>query len=204
LANCNNLQKKNVKNDSPQNFSVPEEAEKSQSATISYSKRNGCVFFDPDTSLCEIVLRDSESATRIIGTDNKIDDNEQYHFYSKKERETLTLSQYPGDFKNQISLFKVEFSDKASYNYKLLDIDTFRTEKGIKLGLTKNQIIERLGNCYLPVDSTKGYIELYYRIEQPEDSKTKLLENNNMPVYYAKYKLWNNKLEKFEFGFEYP
>ena len=43
-----------------------------------------------------------------------------------------------------------------------------------------------------------------YRIEQPRDSKTKLLQNNNMPIYYANYKLKNDKLENIEFGFEYP
>ena len=85
-----------------------------------------------------------------------------------------------------------------------MNFDTFQTKKGIKLGLTKKQIIEKLGNCYAPIDSTKGYIELYYIIEQPKDSKSKILENNNMPKYFASYKLWNDRLEKFEFGFEYP
>ena len=60
------------------------------------------------------------------------------------------------------------------------------------------------GNCYLAKDSTKTSIELNYRIEQPRDSKTKLLQNNNMPIYYANYKLKNDKLENIEFGFEYP
>jgi len=42
--------------------------------------------------------------------------------------------------------------------------------------MNKKQIIEKLGNCYAPIDSIKGYIELYYRIESPKDTKTKLLE----------------------------
>ena len=149
-------------------------------------------------------MRDSESAETIITDKEKIDDNDQYHYYSTMYLETLTMTQHPGDGKYQISIFKVEYSDKADYGYRKLGIDTFKTEKGIKLGLSKKQIIERLGSCYVAQDSSKGYIELYYRIETPNDSKTKILENNNMPIYYASYKLWKDRLEKFEFGFEYP
>ena len=98
----------------------------------------------------------------------------------------------------------VELSDKASYNFPKLNFDSFETQNGIKLGINKKQIIEKLGNCYASIDSTKSYIELFYRIESPKDTKTKILEKNNMPIYYASYKLWNDKLEKYEFGFEYP
>lgn len=49
-----------------------------------------------------------------------------------------------------------------------------------------------------------GYIELYYLLQEPHDSKTNLLGNNNMPVYYASYKFTNDILYEFEFGFEYP
>ena len=167
-------------------------------------KTTGCIFLNPDTSLSKIKLRDSESAETIIAGKDKIDDNDQYHYYSTMYRETLTMTQHPGDGKYQISIFKVEYSDKADYSYRKLNIDTFKTEKGIKLGLNKKQIIERLGSCYVANDSSKGYIELYYRLETPNDSKTRILESNNMPVYYASYKLWNNRLKKFEFGFEYP
>ena len=167
-------------------------------------KTTGCIFLNPDTSLSKINLRDSKSAELIISNEDKIDNNEQYHYYSTMHRETLTMTQHPGDGKYQISIFKVEYSDKADYGYRKLNIDTFKTEKGIKLGMNKKQIIERLGSCYVANDSSKGYIELYYRLETQNDSKTKILESNNMPIYYASYKLWKDRLEKFEFGFEYP
>jgi hypothetical protein len=88
--------------------------------------------------------------------------------------------------------------------YRVLNIDTFKSEKGIRIGMSKKQITNKLGFCYAPIDSMNGYIELYYRLEMPKDSKTKLLENNNMPIYYASYKLSNDRLYEFEFGFEYP
>ena len=88
--------------------------------------------------------------------------------------------------------------------YETLKIETFQTEKGIRLGLTKQQVIEKIGSCYAVVDSTKDCIEIYYRIENPKDSKTKILESNNMPVYYSTYTFCKDKLRYYEFGFEYP
>ncbi len=167
-------------------------------------KTKNCDFLEPDTSLCGITLRNSISADKVIGTDNKTDEREQYHFYSLMNAETLTLTQHPGDGKNQISIFSISYSDKADHRYKQLNFDTFQTEKGIKLDLTKEQVVEKLGNCYTVVDSTKDRLELYYRIENPKDSKTKILESNNMPIYYAIYTFCKNKLRYYEFGFEYP
>jgi hypothetical protein len=205
LTSCNKLQNQTVdENDRLELVPEPDKAERLKYEAIEKLKKSNCFFSEPDTSLCGITLRNSESATKIIGSENIIDKLDHYQFYSKLERETLTLTQHPGDVKNQISIFKVEYSNKLSYDFKQLDIDTFKTEKGIKLGLTKKQIIEKLGNCYAPIDSTKNYIELYYIIEQPKDSKSKILESNNMPQYFASYKLRNDRLEEFEFGFEYP
>lgn len=116
----------------------------------------------------------------------------------------MSLTQHPGDGQYQVSIFRVEHAKKDDYGYRKLDVDTLKTEKGIMLGMSKGEIIDRLGNCYASLDSTKEYIELYYRIEAPQDTKTHLLAKHNMPIYYASYKIRNGGLEKFEFGFEYP
>jgi hypothetical protein len=165
---------------------------------------SACVFSNPDTSLSAIRLREAESAAKVISNKDKINMNDQYRYYSATYRETLTMNQHPGDGKYNISIFRVDYSKKEDYGYRKLAIDTFKTEKGIKLGISKKEIIEKLGSCYTVKDSVKGYMELYYRLEAPQDSQTKILENNNMPIYYASYKLWNDKLGSFEFGFEYP
>ncbi|MBO2009582.1 hypothetical protein [Hymenobacter negativus] len=205
LTGCNQSTNQPVeKNSRLELIPEPDRAERLKYEAIQALRKSGCVLTNPDTSICDIKIRDAASAAKMIGNKNKPDSLGQYRFYSTHERETLTLTQHPGDGANQISLFSVEYSDKASYNYHQLPIDTFKSEKGIRLGMTKQQLIQRLGNCYAGLDSTKGYIELYYRIESPKDSRTKLLGRNSMPIYYASYKLWNDKLGKFEFGFEYP
>lgn len=204
-TSCNDSQTKPVaKNERLELVPEPDKHERLLSEAIQKLKTIDCDFADPDTSLCGIVLSNATSANKIIGTDNKADEREQYHFYALQDAEILTVTQHPGDGKNQMSIFSVSYADKADYGYKQLHVATFQTGKGIQLGLTKEQVIEKLGGCYAVVDSSKDCIELYYRIESPKDSKTKILETNNMPVYYANYTFCKNKLRYYEFGFEYP
>jgi hypothetical protein len=205
LISCNDSQTKSLEaNDRLELVPEPDKKERLLGEAIQKLRLVDCNFSEPDTSLYGITLRNSKSADRIIGKDNKLDEREQYHFYSIKEPETLTLTQHPMDINNQISIFSVAYSDKADQRYKQLNIATFQTEKGIKLGLTKEQVVAKLGSCYAIVNSANECIEIYYRIEIPNDSKTKILERNNMPIYYASYNFCENKLRYFEFGFEYP
>ena len=199
FASCSNSQNSNSKGEIDLTIENKNDLDFKDS-----TKKNICVFNFPDTSISNIILRNSWSTAQVLGENEKRDEHDQYHYYSSKNEESLSLTQHAGDGKYQISIFKVEYSDKVDHGYPKLNIDTFRTEKGIKLGLMKRQIIERLGSCYVAKDSTRDYIELYYMLETPCDSQTKILERNNMPIYYASYKLWNDKLRVFEFGFEYP
>ena len=111
---------------------------------------------------------------------------------------------HPGDSYSEVSIFNISYADKSKLNLREINSKEFETEKGIKLGISKRQIIQKLGTCYVAKDSSQNSIELNYRLELPNDSKTKILKTNNMPIYYASYKLTNDKLENIEFGFEYP
>lgn len=171
---------------------------------IEYLNVSNCNFVEPDTSLSGIILRNTTSAKKIIGAINKIDSFNRYHFYSKDAKEMLTLTQHPGDEKNQISIFNVEIPNNTKEDYKKLYIETFKTEKGIRLGITKSELISILGDCYKTIDVTKNEIELQYLIEYPMDSKTKFLSRNNMPIYFANYEFLDDKLVSMEYGFENP
>lgn len=205
FTNCNNSKSKTVeKTNRLELIPEPDKQERLLGEAIQNFKNPSCDFLEPDTSLCGIILRNPQSADKVIGRDNKLDESDQYHFYSKMDNETLTLTQHAGDGKNSISIFSVSLSDKADKGYKQLNFSTFQTEKGIKLGLSKQEVLAKLGNCYTIIDSTNDCIELFYRIENPKDSRTKILESNNMPVYYSSFTFCKNKLKHFEFGFEYP
>ena len=161
-----------------------------------------CIFDNPDTSLSNIKLRDVKSATTILEV-TKLNGDTTYNFYSKDKKEVLGVTVHPGDYYSQISIFKVKYADKSNQG-TISKIDNFKTEKGIRLGLTKNEVVKRLGNCYSVSDSTKNSFIINYRLEDPNDSKTKLLERQNMPIYYATYKFKGDKLIEYDFGFEYP
>ena len=120
------------------------------------------------------------------------------------KKQKLGLTVHPGDYYSQVSIFTISYAGKSKLNLQQINSKEFETEKGIKLGISKKQIIDKLGNCYVVKDSSKNSIELNYRLELPDDSKTRILKSHNMPIYYASYKLTNDKLENIEFGFEYP
>lgn len=205
FVNCKKAEDKAVRqNARVELIPEPDKAERLKYEALSKLKNSNCILDEPDISVNGINIQDSESAEKIIDEKDKIDDSDEYHFYSNLERETLTLVQHPGDANHEISIFRIENSGKESFNYRQIKVDAFKTGKGIQLGMSKVEIIKKLGKCYATIDSTKNYIELYYRIELPNDSKSKLLEKSNMPIYYASYKLRNDKLDKLEFGFEYP
>ncbi|MFY7734865.1 MAG: hypothetical protein ACOVSR_15400 [Bacteroidia bacterium] len=205
LTNCNNLQTKSVDKNERLEL-VPElgkelrkEYEKQQE--INKSK---CAFIDPDTSVSSIKIRNVESTLSVLGKQTKLEGDSTHIFYSSDKTQKLGLTVHPGDYYSQVSIFKISYSDNSKQNFRQINSKEFKTEKEIKLGISKKEILEKLGTCYTTKDSTKNSIELNYRIELPNDSKSKLLMSNNMPIYYATYRLKNDKLEYIEFGFEYP
>ena len=156
-----------------------------------------------DTSLSGIKLRDPKSATSVLHV-TKLDGDTTYNFNSSDKKQMLSVNVHPGDPYSAISIFTVKHAANSIKSSTLPAIPNFKTEKNIQLGLTKNELQNKLGKCYTVSDSTNNSITINYRLEQPQDSKTKLLERQNMPVYYATYKFKNDKLIEFEFGFEYP
>ena len=120
LFNCNNLQSKTEPNIETQDVAAKTEFEENP-------KKSNCNFLEPDTSLSGIILRNTTSANKIIGANNKIDSLNQYRFYSKDAKEILTLTQHAGDEKNQISIFNVKLSNNPKEEYKKLNIETFKT-----------------------------------------------------------------------------
>ncbi|WP_157776688.1 hypothetical protein [Flavobacterium crassostreae] len=205
FANCNNSNNNTV--DKSDRFELVPEADKD--IREEYEKQKdlkqiNCSFSNPDTSVIGIKIRNVESTIKILGEKTKLQGDSSHIFISRDNNQKLSLTVHPGDLHNQISIFKISYFKNSNHNYKKINSKEFETEKGIKLGINKKEIIEKLGNCYVAKDSVQTSITLNYRLESPADSKTKLLKSNNMPIYYATYMLKNDKLERIEFGFEYP
>ena len=203
LTSCSNSGNKTVEVD--ERISTPKPAkdlgekyEAQQQTTLS-----ACVFDNPDTSLSDIKLRDAESATTVLKV-KRLNGDTTYNFSTSDKMEILSVTVHPSDYYSQVSIFRVKFADSKTLKAATLSIDHFKTEKNIKLGLTKNEVVAILGNCYSTIDSTNKGITINYRLESPKDSRTKLLERQNMPIYYGTYVFKSDRLVDFEFGFEYP
>ena len=200
LANCDNAGNNTVnKTDSTKAIPIQVDTLKKDK-----SLRADCSFTNPDTSVSGISLRNVQSTLAVLGERTKLHGDTTYAFYSSDQWQVLSLTIHPGDYYNQVSVFHIYYSEDREWFRLKIKTKEFRTEKGIKLGIGKREIIKKLGACYIAKDSSQNNVELYYRLELPDDSKTGLLQHHNMPVYYASYKLDNDKLVDIEFGFEYP
>ena len=100
---------------------------------------------------------------------------------------------HPGSIRFEISEIQIiERQNKnPSYKYPGKGI----TKKGISLGITKEELIIKIGN---PNRVTGDQYE--YRAEYHGG----ILKRYNMPIYYGKYTFVKNRLVSFSFGFEYP
>ena len=204
FTNCSNTDKTAIKNERLELVPEPDQALREEYEKNQHAIKHDCYFSEPDTSVFGIKIRNAESALNILGKQTKLSGDSTHTFYSADKKQRLALTVHAGDAFNEVSIFTVSYSDQSKENFTQLDTKEFETEKGIKLGLSKRKLLEKLGDCYTAKDSSEHTIQLYYILESPHDSKTKLLNNNNMPSYYASYKLTNDKLNRMEFGFQYP
>ncbi|MBK9631699.1 MAG: hypothetical protein IPO62_11635 [Saprospiraceae bacterium] len=163
-----------------------------------------CIFLDPDTSIAGIKIRDAKSVLNVLGHKTNLVLDSTQIFYSNDKKQILTMTIHPGESANQVSVFSILYATNFKEKFRLIETPEFITEKGIKLGISKSEIIDRLGTCYLAKDSSSNSILLEYKLELPNDSKTGFLARNQMPIYFANYRLTNGYLEGFEFGFENP
>lgn len=202
-TSCNNSDNKTVAVNEHISTPEPDKDMGEKNVAQQTTTPSACVFDNPDTSLSNIKLRDAESATTVLKV-KRLNGDTTYNFNTSDKKEILSVTVHPGDYYSQVSIFQVRYADNTVNKTSSLAIDHFSTEKNIKLGLTKKEVISRLGKCYSASDSTSKSISINYRLEDPQDSRTKLLERQNMPIYYATYLFKYDKLVQFEFGFEYP
>jgi hypothetical protein len=162
-----------------------------------------CLFKNPDTSVAGIKIRDGASIGSILGKNSRLEGDSTHHYYSKNKIQVLSLTVHPGDGDNLVSIFKVSWFTADHSNIQQSNIAGFDTEKGIHLGMSKSALISILGKCFTSTIDKQVEV-ISYKIENPYDSRTGLLGRHNMPVYFGEYYFRGNKLEQFEFGFEYP
>ena len=166
-----------------------------------------------DVSITGIRLNDAKSSRVVLGreissgTDPALieDNTEMPHATAtnKTGTEVLTFFFHPGGEVMAFSEFKVSLVSEAKLTgkpIKLARIASFVSGKGIKLGLSKAQLIKILGPPQQS-SSAGGATILDYRIQDPEAGQ---LLGYPAELYYGTYAFKAGKLAEFRFGFRYP
>ena len=155
----------------------------------------------PDISVNNIKL--SDTAAVVLGYNdlkyNVIEDKEALPyaiFTNENKTEILKLYLFYGAKRNEFYQAEISPYDKKTISnptkYK-----NFSTESGIKLGISKKDLIKIKGNNFVETNHI-----LRYEISDYE--KSHFLGKYNLPIYFAEYTFDQDKLSKIYFGFEYP
>jgi hypothetical protein len=159
-----------------------------------------------DISVSNIFLHDLASQKQVLGNDIPFDKNADLPvatFSSTHGRQFLTVYSHPGGV-GEIAEIRVSSSPgKNLVARRIAAVDAFVTGNGIRLGLTKSQVVSCLGSP-LRTSGKGRSVTLEYRIEGAEQNSSEFLAFYNMPNYYGSYTFKNSHLVAFQFGFEYP
>ena len=155
----------------------------------------------PDISFNDIKLSDTTAV--VLGYSdlkyNVIEGKEELPyviFTNENKTEILKLYLFYGMKRNEFYQAEISPYDKKTIpnptKYK-----NFSTESGIKLGISKKDLIKIKGNNFVETNHI-----LRYEISDYE--KSHFLEKYNLPIYFVEYTFDQDKLCKIYFGFEYP
>lgn len=162
-----------------------------------------CQLARPDTSVYGVILQDRKSSIKQLGEKfEPIEGNDNMAnmtFCSQDKSQIFRVYFHYGGYRNVYSEFQVK-ENSINESATILQTDEFVTNSGIKLGLTKGEIISILGKCFKTI-KTNGNTEIIkYHIDDLPHSK--FLQRYNYPSYYAEYEFRSDKLIRYRFGFE--
>jgi hypothetical protein len=118
-------------------------------------------------------------------------------FTNKKAEEYLLLYQYEGGVKYAFSCFEIGKTKSINKDLTATDYEKFKTENGLMLGMSLNDLERIKGKSY-----TKEKNKIIYQIIDHADSD--FLKSYNMPAYFLECILEDNKIVKIKYGFDYP
>lgn len=158
-----------------------------------------------DVSVAGIKINDAESVDKTFGdvqddTWRNEEGDLSYTLFNEDENQSLMLIFHPGGLRNQFAEFEIKY---GKYRKTNRETNTkFISDQSIRLGMSKNEVTAKLGECYKVEKSQTGNIKLMYRIDDVKSSE--LLQKYNMPEYYTECEFKNDKLIRYRFGFHYP
>lgn len=165
-----------------------------------------CRMKSPDVTISGIKLADSASAIQVVGADPKLEESEDdlphARFVTTNGAQELVLYVPYGADANEYAEAEVRAAGAEALALTDLPIETFKSGRGVELGMTVKQIEALFGRCVKARQKTGDTLFLEYEIEGADrDPELKVF---GFPVYYAEYEFNSGKLIRFRFGFAYP
>ncbi len=165
-----------------------------------------CRMKNPDVSIAGILLTDSESAIKVVGTGANLVENEDdlphARFVSSNGAQELVLFQHYGANDDEYAEAEVRIANAEALALKDLPIESFKTGRGVELGMSVAEVQALFGTCFKSRQKTGQ--ELFFEYEIANADRDNDLKNFGYPVYYAEYEFKSGKLARFRFGFAYP
>ena len=165
--------------------------------------------FVPDSTINKkLILGDYESLVNfypdnnILFAEDGIRDSPVVIFSSDSGKQYLLAYQYEGCTKNAFDCFEIGyFVDEQTLKDKQVyktEIDTFKTESNIRLGMSFKDLVSKKGKNYKKEVQNNTTL-IRYKVEN-----TSFVKRHNMPGYFMKFLIIDDKVFKITFGFDYP
>jgi hypothetical protein len=174
--------------------------------TFCASANAKCRMKNPDVSISGITLTDSDSAIKVVGSGANLDESEDdlphARFVSTNGSQELVLFAHFGAIDDEYAEAEVRISGPEALALKDLPMDSFKTGRGVELGMSPGQVQALFGTCFKSREKTGSDLFFEYEIENADrDSE---LKDFGYPIYYAEYEFKSGKLVRYRFGFAYP
>ena len=126
-------------------------------------------------------------------------------FVNKSKTEYVIAYQYEGGTKNAFDCFEIGFLKNEQSLNKVIPYVTaeeyFRTETGISLGMSLDQLEVLKGSNYEKQEKESQTVVTYSNTDVKNSS---FLKRYAMPGYFMVFTVRGNKIIKIKFGFDYP
>ena len=164
-----------------------------------------------ESDILGLRVADEASSARILGSSrelsteqNKTADGADAGFpfvriRSADGKQDAMLFEHYGAVVGAYAEIEVRPADPTKVAARQLPANELSTERGVKLGMRRAELVRLLGTCFR---SERGKDEEAIVVYAITDPKHALLMRSGMPSYFARYAFKNDRLVWFRFGFE--
>jgi hypothetical protein len=157
-----------------------------------------------ESALIGVRLNDPGSAERVLGRGMKaanVPEEDMDRYLSADGRQEIRFIYHGGSGLGEYQAIEVLPATEKASRAPRLATSRITTERGVRLGMTRDELVRLLGPCHRAERQYDGATRIAYRIDDPGHA---LVRRVGLPVYYAHYDFKNGRLVQFQFGFEAP